>query len=190
LMKHYLEFFGLNIDGPYPYFHAGAATLCQGKTTGFTDDSFDQITSRSWEFPGGFPSSSALADPEVRYDSIGQFDVKLTVSDGVRTKSILKKNYITVDRCNGLAVHPAGPVFRIYPNPATSKVNIEAIGETSGECRCILLDFTGRRVVGQKIFPVSAGSTVSMDLAGLKSGLYFLKIQCGTYFHTGKLVIL
>jgi PKD repeat protein len=60
------------------------------------DISLNNATSWSWEFPGGTPSTSNQQNPTIAYNSLGSFDVKLVVSDGVNTDSIAMTNYITV----------------------------------------------------------------------------------------------
>ncbi len=189
LMRHYLEFFGFNISGPFPFFHAAATKVCQGKTLDFTDDSYDHITSWSWEFPGGTPASSTLQNPSIRYDSIGKFDVRLTVSDGSKTQSILKSSYITVDRCAGNEDLLTQPWFSIFPNPASDKVNIDVNGEFNGTFRVILFDFTGRKVLEQQSDPIAKGRTITIDISGFKKGLYFLRVQSGKNTVTRKLII-
>jgi hypothetical protein len=47
------------------------------------DISLNNATSWSWEFPGGTPSASNQQNPTIAYNSLGVFDVKLVVSDGV-----------------------------------------------------------------------------------------------------------
>lgn len=187
LMERYLEFFELNITGPFPYFHAGNTMVCQNKSLSFTDDSFNNITSRNWEFEGGTPVTSTEANPAVVYMNTGKFDVRLTVSNGVQSKSILKKDYITVGNCTGFEEPSASPIFRIFPNPASENVTIEIDKKISGNCNLILFDFTGCKVMDlQRIVP--SGNRISLDLSGLRKGLYFLRVQVGESNSTLKLI--
>ncbi len=188
LMQRYLEFFDLNTDGPYPLFHAAATSVCRGWEVTFTDDSFDSITSRSWEFQGGIPAASSDTNPVVRYDSSGTFDVKLTVSSGARTSTIMKQQYIHVGQCSGEAELSREPaLFRIFPNPAAEEVTIELNRSVNGNCKLMLLDLTGRKVREVR-HQFSLENKVVMDLSGLKKGLYFLSIRAGNESSTQKLI--
>jgi PKD repeat protein len=187
LMKGYLEFFDLNIAGPYPLFHVANTSVCQSQQVAFTDDSYDLITSRSWEFQGGNPAVSNEINPVVTYDTTGKFDVKLTVSNGVGTKTILKQKYIQVDHCSGTEEHAAASLFRIFPNPASDRVNIEVNRNISGSCRIMLFDLAGCKVreIQQAISP---GNRIVFDLSGLGKGLYFLRMHAGELNATLKVI--
>ncbi len=189
LMQKYLDFFNLNIFGPWPLFHVGQTNVCRGQTATFSDDSFNNITSRSWEFPGGTPAGSNESNPVVRYDNSGKFDVKLTISNGTSTRTILKEQYIHVDQCSG-SDEQAGisSLFRIFPNPATDQVTVELNRNISGNCRLMLIDLTGRTMLNLQE-SVPAGNRISMDLSGFEKGLYFLRLQAGNSVSTIKLML-
>lgn len=67
-----------------------------GQSVTFTDLSTGVPSSWSWSFPGGTPSSSTNQNPTVTYNSEGNFDVTLTVSNGLGNDSETKSNYISV----------------------------------------------------------------------------------------------
>jgi len=188
LMQRYLEFFGLNLTGPYPYFHAGTTSACLNQPVTFTDDSFDNITSRSWEFQGGTPEASNDMNPVVRYNTNGKYDVKLTVSDGIRTKTIFKQKYIQVGECSGTEEPPsASAFFKVFPNPVNEQVTVEIDRNISGNCKITLFDLTGCRLMEiQQIIP--AGNRISLNLREFCKGLYFLKVQAGGWISTVKLI--
>ena len=75
----------------------------------FSDQSHGAVTSWHWEFPGGIPAMSSLQDPMVNYSNPGSFNVKLVVSDGIHTDTLLRHPYITVHSIPGTAVMPTGP---------------------------------------------------------------------------------
>jgi PKD repeat protein len=80
-----------------PDFEADQTFICAGTTVNFTDLSFGQnISSWSWTFEGGTPSSSTDQNPSVIYDTPGVYDVSLTITDdnGTETKTIY--DYISV----------------------------------------------------------------------------------------------
>ncbi|HEX4888366.1 MAG TPA: M43 family zinc metalloprotease, partial [Luteibaculaceae bacterium] len=53
--------------------------ICQGNTVSFTDYSYNNVSSWSWSFPGGTPSTSTERNPTVTYNTPGTYDVTLTV---------------------------------------------------------------------------------------------------------------
>jgi len=187
LMQRYLEFFDLNTTGPYPLFHAARSTLCRSSDLVFYDDSYDHITSRFWEFEGGTPATSTEQDPVVVYAEPGNFDVKLTVSDGLHSKSVLKENYITVGHCSGMEEATASSLFRIFPNPSSDKVTIKFNQKIIGNCHVRLFDLAGCQVLEiHRVIP--SDNSISLDVSGLSLGFYFLSVQAGELFSVVKLI--
>ncbi len=63
---------------------------CRLQPVQFTDLSTGNITSRSWQFPGGSPTSSTQQNPVVTWSTAGTYNVVLTVSGPGGTASITK----------------------------------------------------------------------------------------------------
>lgn len=81
-----------------PRFTASETAICSGDTTGFSSQSTGSISSWSWQFPGGTPSSSGIQNPgSVAYTTPGSYDVVLTVSNGITSSTLRKTNYISVN---------------------------------------------------------------------------------------------
>jgi subtilisin family serine protease/plastocyanin len=76
---------------PLANFSPTNAQISVGETVSFTDLSTNTPSSWAWTFEGGTPASSTLPNPIVTYNSVGEFDVTLTVSnaDGSDTKTIV-----------------------------------------------------------------------------------------------------
>ncbi len=68
---------------------------CIGNPVQFTDLSTGSITTRSWSFPGGTPSTSTAVSPTVTYATAGTYNVSLTIGSGTTTNSSTQTNYIT-----------------------------------------------------------------------------------------------
>lgn len=78
-------------------FVASQVTACANSAVTFTDlTSGGTPTSWQWNFQGGSPASSTLANPSVTYASPGIYDVTLTVSDGSTQTTITKPAYVEV----------------------------------------------------------------------------------------------
>jgi len=82
---------------PTADFTSDAVTVVEGATVQFTDTSLGGPTSWSWTFTGGTPSTSTDRNPSVVYNTVGQFQVSLEVSnsEGSDTKTV--PNYMTVN---------------------------------------------------------------------------------------------
>jgi PKD repeat protein len=83
---------------PEANFISNDTSACKGQVLNFTDFSVGPPTSWQWSFPGGTPSSSTIQNPTgIVYDSLGTFDVSLTVTNQLGSSSITRTNYITVN---------------------------------------------------------------------------------------------
>ena len=77
-------------------FSSDISTACSGESIQFTDESTGNITSWNWSFPGGTPSTSSDQNPTIVYNTDGEYDVTLTVGNGVDTDITTITNMITV----------------------------------------------------------------------------------------------
>ncbi len=83
---------GLNAD-----FMANNTTPCTGSSVTFTDLSTGSPISWSWSFPGGNPATATGAGPHtITYNTTGNYNVSLTVSDGSASDTETKTGYISV----------------------------------------------------------------------------------------------
>jgi PKD repeat protein len=78
------------------FFNSNKKDICLGESVAFFDASYNKSTTWSWYFEGGTPQISTLKNPTITYTTEGEFDVKLVVSDGEFTDSILMTNYVKV----------------------------------------------------------------------------------------------
>ena len=98
---------------PVANFTADATAITQSDSVNFTDTSTvapggQAITSWTWSFAGGTPTSSNAQNPSVTYNETGSFDVSLTVANpsGSDTKSV--SNYIYVTASSAAAFSATG----------------------------------------------------------------------------------
>ncbi|MCF6170359.1 MAG: PKD domain-containing protein [Bacteroidales bacterium] len=67
-----------------------------GETVNFTDETSGVPNSWQWSFTGANPDTSTQENPEnIQYNTEGEFDVRLIVSNDLGTDTILKTAYIT-----------------------------------------------------------------------------------------------
>ncbi len=190
LMKKYLDFFGIRTDGLHALFHADQTSICNDNEVGFTDDSFDGVQFRNWEFPGGVPSGSDDPNPVVVYPVSGTYDVMLTVSDGTITRTLLKKAYIKVQHCAGLKPSLSGRTFTIYPNPAHNRITLVPLTELSGIVTFEVYNAQGVLVKAIESEWNKDTRSFEMNLDALRSGCYLVKIVSEHSTSVNRVIIL
>lgn len=94
-------------------FSSSSQSVCTGTQVTFADQSFHNVVSRTWSFPGGSPSSSTAASQTVTYNTPGVYAVTLEVSDGSTSLTNAQTSYITVLADPGAAV-PVEEGFEAY----------------------------------------------------------------------------
>ncbi len=85
------------VTPPTAAFSASPTSGCAPLTVQFTDQSSDNVTSWSWQFPGGNPATSNEQNPTVTYDQAGVYDVTLTVSNAAGQDVATQSQLIVVD---------------------------------------------------------------------------------------------
>lgn len=87
-----------SISSLVPNFKANQTWIQEGGMVNFTNLSLGSPTTFSWQFPGGSPAVSSAQNPsQIMYPTAGVYDVILTVSDGILTKTETKSMYINVE---------------------------------------------------------------------------------------------
>jgi PKD repeat protein len=85
-----------NNTGVNAQFTASPTTVSPGGQVQFTNQSTGNPTSYSWSFPGGSPNNSSAVNPTITYNTVGTYNVSLTVSGGGSSDTETKNGYITV----------------------------------------------------------------------------------------------
>ncbi len=77
-------------------FEADKRYFRTGEMINYTDVSSQSVINRTWFFEGGSPAVSSDPNVAVTYTTPGVYEVKLVVSNGLVSDSIIKTNYIEV----------------------------------------------------------------------------------------------
>ncbi len=77
-------------------FEADMTDPCAGNSVTYTNSSSGDITTYSWVFEGGNPATSDLENPVVSYETPGNYDVTLTVSNDTEQDENIMEEYISV----------------------------------------------------------------------------------------------
>jgi ligand-binding sensor domain-containing protein len=83
-------------------------------------------------------------------------------------------------------VQPSNEV-NVSPNPFTSSVNIRMPQHMKSTLSISVMDVTGK-ILFTQLSEKSAGEYQYLDLSGLKSGIYFLKLEDEDYFSNEKVI--
>ncbi|MBN1339167.1 MAG: PKD domain-containing protein, partial [Bacteroidales bacterium] len=110
-------------------FSGSPTTVVVGNSVTFTDNSSCGPTSWSWSFPGGNPSTySGQNPPAITYNTVGAYNVSLTVTGPGGSDTETKTNYINVINCTYCA--------STYTNTTRdwiTNVTFNTINNTSGQ---------------------------------------------------------
>jgi len=82
---------------PVASFSASTNSLCLGGTVTFTDNSTNNPTAWSWTFQNGTPATSTQQNPTVTFNTVGNHDVTLVVTNGGGTDTEFANEFISVD---------------------------------------------------------------------------------------------
>jgi len=84
-------------SSPVAHFVGNPTTVNVGGQVVFTNQSTGTITSYSWSFAGGTPSTATGVGPHtITYNTAGVYNASLTVTDGITPNTLTETNYITV----------------------------------------------------------------------------------------------
>jgi subtilisin family serine protease len=93
----------ININGvpgeglPTANFSANNTSICPGQTIQFNNQSTGDISSYSWTFSGGTPTTSSMPNPVITYNNAGTYNVALTVTNTNGSNTSTQNNYIIVN---------------------------------------------------------------------------------------------
>ena len=82
---------------PLAGFTALAPSGCPGTVIHFQNLSTSNVDQFAWEFPGGFPASSTIANPTVQYNVMGVFPVRLIVSNSNGNDTLELQSFVDIN---------------------------------------------------------------------------------------------
>ncbi len=172
---------------------AGSNVVLDG--SGSYDAEGEPITYR-WtmeEYPEGSQTDlkkDTYVDPVFRADLPGEYVVSLVVNDGLQDS---EPDTIIIS-VSGTSVNNmrAEEIFRVYPNPASDFLILEALNNTIGDFEVALTDLSGRDLLKQT-FSYSAGyerEQYVVSLPGsISDGVYFLRVKTNDPILTHQFII-
>jgi len=167
------------------------ATPTQGKAplvVVFYDQTFGSPTSWYWNFGDG--QTSTLQNPAHQYDSIGIYDVTLTVTNSNGANSLTKFAFIDVVP-DGIYVLDNSFNLQIFPNPYTSKTNIAYSLLNNSKVKIEVYSSLGQLVTTLCEENQQAGShryEFSASNYGFAEGIYLLRMSINDKMISRKLI--
>lgn len=139
--------------------------------TGGTISTFAGMGTFGYSGDGGPATDAELFDPcGLTVDASGNLYIADQQNDAVReVKTVLGVNTITLN----------GGDVSLYPNPASSTLNLNFTNTKPYNAQVEILDATGKQVIKDSAM-VTAGKSLPVDVSGLSHGIYFVRISNGT----------
>jgi PKD repeat protein len=174
---------------PVAIFSISDTSICKGDTVRFMDASTNTPTSWKWYFENGNPSTSTKKDTDVIYNTVGYDSVKLVVKNAAGSDSITKLKIIHVKNCLGTGIEniPDNNTISIYPNPANNMINLAFKNTISGDAKVDITDITGR-VISTQVLNSYVGRTIAMNVSGMATGMYIVKLTVGNNIYFEKFI--
>lgn len=117
----------------------------------------------SWNFGDGL--NSVEDNPTHIYESIGDFEVVLTITSCGRTHVVTKTVSITSLSINDYSFEK----IVVYPNPALNELHIKGVNKSNLKTKLY-------NVLGQEIKSFMVIGNTTLSISDIENGTYFLKI--------------
>lgn len=100
------------VCAPIAAFTNNSNYICAGTTINFADGSWNgPVDTYLWDFPGGTPSTSNVASPSIQYNTVGTYNVSLTVSNAAGSSSTTLTATVKVEPAVGQYAIPYNEGF-------------------------------------------------------------------------------
>jgi PKD repeat protein len=168
--------------------------LIAGDSVLFVDMSYPEPINWLWEF--GDLQQSVLQNPVHVYYGKGEYQVNLHVSNSVCSASIIKIIEVEQNSKDGQDEeneeffgdkHIEIQSVKIYPNPTNGNLTIEAELSHRTNANIYIFDLMGRLIDIRKYSNVDRLYEY-LDIQGVSSGIYIVKIFAGTDHKTYKII--
>lgn len=139
-------------------------------TVDFTNTSTGGSGGFYWDFDNGF--TSATENPSFSFNTVGTYDITLIVTD--TSNGCMDTAWVTVEIINSTGINELSSDFTIYPTPTNDFVTV-SMTNGSGEYAVSLVSLSGQEIMTQRL--QSSTNSTKLDLSGIESGVYLVKIH-------------
>jgi hypothetical protein len=152
----------------------GLTTICEGDSIILSTDTV--FSTYLWS--NGFTSSSFLLPGTA---PAGNYPFSVSVSDAYGCTGTSDTVMIVVDVCIGMPEEP-GMQLEVFPVPSSGAVNVLMSGKEK------ITRLTLYSLQGDVVYSISTGeSSCKLDLGGMASGTYLLRIETGAHIFQRKI---
>ena len=159
------------------------------------------ISSWQWDFDNDGTIDATTENPQYLYTQKGTYSVKLIVSNGVTTDTLLREDYITVSGPSGVEIIDSEvpnsfSLSQNYPNPFNPTTKISWQSPVYSHQSLKVFDILGNEVATLIDEYKPAGSyEVEFSVEAIQriaptSGIYFYTLTAGQYIETKKMILL
>ena len=167
--------------GAYAGTITGLDSVCEGSLIILSDNSSDG----AW---AAYNSNATISDSGILSGVLPGIDtITYTVSNSCGTAST--EIEVNIYDCNTAVTNtiPSTPI-KIFPNPASSVLNIEWTDLKDKDASIVITDVTGRVVLRSELVNNITGA-IQLNISGLNDGVYILTISSESVHYTDKVVI-
>lgn len=135
-------------------------------TDNTVDFTYGELTANNYQWDFGDATTSSLQNPSHTYDTIGDFNVTLTITHCGRTHIFTKTIHISTLNVNDNQLEDK--TILVYPNPAKNILNIKGLKNTKNTI--VIYNTLGQKI---KQFENIADK---ISISDLEKGIYFISI--------------
>jgi len=130
----------------------------------------------------------------IRYDLVSNTDFEGAIYAGTHGRGIFKTgttaDYVGIEEPNEVEAPASINALGLFPNPASTEVNVELNLEQRSDVQITVRDMSGKLVRSISLNDLAAGTeSVGINVSGLKNGNYIVSVIKGQEVQTGKMVV-
>ncbi len=141
----------------------------------FTDLSYFEPNTWQWDFGDGTPLGTERHPVHV-FDSIGVYNVCLTVSNDYGVDTFCRKYYLGVPPPVSTVAEVDQVFFSVYPNPVSNVLSIRLPNDQNAAYQVQIQSVTGNIWLEKNIQP-NINGIEKLDISTLPLGIYFLSVR-------------
>ena len=149
-----------------------------------TDNTSSNAVSYLWDFGDGNTSTSF--EPTHTYASTGTYNVTLQAVNSCGDTTTITQTVTVAD--NSSINEAEVNHVQVYPNPSDGYFNVNLAQETNEMVLITIMDISGR-IVYQKEYSGEGIFTTAIDIRGVASGTYILRLQSGNVSGVQRIIV-
>ncbi|MBI2270644.1 MAG: S8 family serine peptidase [Bacteroidetes bacterium] len=163
------------------------ATVCKNASLVFNASGSTHVSSYSWNFPGGSPSTSGLVSPSVSYPATGTYTATLSATNSCGTDNTYSKT-ITVDICTGIDPLLSSTAIYTNYNPLDKQLTIMMNGNfnTNDDKQVMIINMMGQVVYSGELIVTGTQASSVIDMSGYSQGMYAIQVSDGNRVFSNK----